>query len=111
PGRAFLPDKLAERPIEERQAFFKERTVFLAQEGSAVVMVDAGKPYGLLSITGGWRGTDRPSAVNRVPILSVAHNHYELLHRLATRPAPARTRLEVEISNKFLPGPIAVHNV
>jgi Zn-dependent M28 family amino/carboxypeptidase len=40
----------------------------------------------------------------------VAHDHYEMLYRLATRPEPAKTRLEVEVTNKFIPGPIAVYN-
>src|SRR5260221_10818740 len=33
-----------------------------------------------------------------------------LLHRLASRPAPAKTRVELEVTNKFVPGPIAVYN-
>ncbi|MBI1913318.1 MAG: M20/M25/M40 family metallo-hydrolase [Planctomycetes bacterium] len=60
--------------------------------------------------TGGWSGTDRPSASNRLPGLFVAHEHYALLYRLARRPAPARTRVELEVSNKFVPGPLVVHN-
>jgi len=38
------------------------------------------------------------------------HNHYALLYRLASRPAPARTRIEVEINNKLIPGPLTVYN-
>jgi Zn-dependent M28 family amino/carboxypeptidase len=71
---------------------------------------DAGKPFGLLFTMGGWRGKDRPSAVNRLPVLFVAHNHYAMLHRLAGRPIPARTRLEVEVQNKFVSGPLRVYN-
>src|SRR5262249_55494425 len=33
-----------------------------------------------------------------------------MLYRLATRPAPARTRIEVEVTNRFIPGPVAVYN-
>src|SRR5207244_6803602 len=33
-----------------------------------------------------------------------------LLYRLASRPAPARTRLAVEVTNKFIPGPLVVYN-
>ena len=41
--------------------------------------------------------------------LFVAHEHYALLYRLATRPG-AVTKVEVEITNKFIPGPITVYN-
>ncbi len=34
-----------------------------------------------------------------------------MLWRLASRPAPARTRIELDISNTFIPGPIVLHNV
>ena len=61
-------------------------------------------------MTGGISGKDRPSAVNRTPRLFVAHQHYAMLYRLATRPAPAKTRVELEIHNEFLPGPVAVNN-
>src|SRR5262249_34695384 len=44
------------------------------------------------------------------PVLFTAHNHYQMLYRLASRPAPAKTRLELEVENKFIPGPIKVYN-
>ncbi len=90
--------------------FRRELTEFLRSEGAAAVMQDAGKPHGLLTVTGGWQGLDRPSASDPLPSLFVAHEHYALLYRLATRPAPAHTRVEIEVSNKFIPGPIAVYN-
>jgi Zn-dependent M28 family amino/carboxypeptidase len=72
--------------------------------------MDAGKPHGLLTMTGGWGGNDRVSGGDPLPSLFVAHEHYALLHRLASRPSPARTRVEVEITNKLVPGPVAVYN-
>jgi hypothetical protein len=90
--------------------FFKERGEFLRREGAAVVLQDARKHLGLLFTTGGWAGNERPSASNRLPSAYVAHNHYEMLYRLACRPGQARTRVEVQITNTFLPGPVAVHN-
>ena len=72
---------------------------------------DSGKPHNLLVTTGGWpRSTDRGNAPEPMPSLFVAHEHYALLHRLASRPAPAVTKVEVEITNKFIPGPITVYN-
>jgi carboxypeptidase Q len=110
PGVTAQPGKKPERPPEEMRAFRKTMSTFFQQQGAAVVLTDAGKHFGLLFTTGGWRGTDRPSASDRLPTLAVAHNHYELLYRLATRPAPARTRVEVDVRNKFVPGPLKVYN-
>jgi hypothetical protein len=102
--------KGAKRSFEEMMAFRKERADFLKREGVAALLMDAGKHFGLLFTSGGWRGTERPSATNRLPTLAVAHNHYELLYRLASRPAPARTRIELDVSNTFVPGPLPVFN-
>jgi pimeloyl-ACP methyl ester carboxylesterase/outer membrane protein assembly factor BamB len=107
---AFKRDKLFQRPFPEILAFLKERAEFVRREGAIALFMDAGKPHGLLFTTGTWEGKDRPSATNRLPSLFVAHNHYALLHRLATRPAPARTRVEIDVQNTFVPGPIAVNN-
>jgi CubicO group peptidase (beta-lactamase class C family) len=101
------PDR---RFFEERRALQRALASFLHKEGVAASLRDAGKHFGLLSTGGGWRGQDRPSAGNRIPSLTVAHNHYELLYRLASRPSPARTRLELEVSNTFIPGPLRVFN-
>ena len=91
-------------------ALRREMMELMRTEGVAAVLQDAGKPHGLLTTTGGWRGNDRASGGDPVPALFVAHEHYALLHRLASRPAPARTRLAIEVTNKFVPGPIAVYN-
>jgi hypothetical protein len=96
--------------FEERRALQRQLTRFLQKEGAVAILRDAGKHFGLLFTSGGWRGTERPSAANRIPTLTVAHNHYELLHRLASRPSPAKTRIELEVTNTFIPGPIKVYN-
>jgi Zn-dependent M28 family amino/carboxypeptidase len=66
---------------------------------------------------GGWPDTDRPGGVervaniaDRVPTAFVTHDHYAMLWRLASRPEPAKTRVELEIANKFIPGPVTVYN-
>jgi hypothetical protein len=94
----------------EMRAFQREMADFLRSEGAAVLLHDAGKPQGLLNMGGGWRGGDRASGPEPLPAAFVPHEQYALLYRLATRPAPARTRAQVEISNKFVPGPLVVHN-
>jgi carboxypeptidase Q len=88
----------------------KARDEFFRQEGVAAILSDAGKHFGLLFTTGSWEGKERPSAIPRLPTLFVAHPHYQLLHRLAKRPAPAKTIIEIDVRNKFIPGPIAVNN-
>src|SRR5262245_19284736 len=91
--------------------FQRDLAEFLRAEGAAVTLRDSGKPHNLLVTTGGWpRNTDRGNAPEPMPSLFIAHEHYSLLYRLATRPAPAVTRVEVEIDNKFVPGPITVYN-
>jgi carboxypeptidase Q len=91
--------------------FAKTRSEFLVKEGVAALLTDSAKHFNLLNMTGSWSGTDRPSASNRLPTAFVANDHYALLYRLATRPQPAVTRMEIEMVNTFVPGPIAVYNV
>ena len=105
-------DKEAPRPnYAEMMAYMKERDNFLIREGAAALFLDSGKPLGLMNTTGGWRGTDRPSVTNKLPTLALSHDSYAMLYRLATRGGEAKTRLELEVSNKFIPGPIKVYNV
>jgi carboxypeptidase Q len=82
----------------------------LRSEGVACTLSDSGKPQGLLNMSGGWpRGGNDRQAREPIPQLYVSHDHYAMLYRLATR-KDAKTRAEVEITNKFIPGPIAVYN-
>ncbi|MGH7227437.1 MAG: M20/M25/M40 family metallo-hydrolase, partial [Gemmataceae bacterium] len=108
-GKAEAPP-LRRRGDYPSLAFRRELTEFLHKEGAAVVLMDAGKPHGLLNMTGSWRGDDRVNSGEPLPSLFVAHEHYAQLYRLATRPSPARTRVEVEVDNKLIPGPVAVYN-
>jgi carboxypeptidase Q len=111
PGVAFVREKTPGAvPFDRDRGFLEARSAFLAKEGVAAILLDASKPLGLLVTTGSWAGKDRPSASARIPTLSLAHNQYRLLYRLASRPAPARTRVEIEVENQFIPGPIKVFN-
>jgi hypothetical protein len=110
PTAAFSGGDMSKKPYEEIRAFQQARADFLVKEGAAAMLVDAKKHFGLLFTTGSWQGKDRPSATSRIPTAAVAHNHYEMLWRLASR-TDAKTRIAVDIANTFVPGPIAVHNV
>ena len=70
---------------------------------------DSGKPHGLLVTTGQWGRGDRAAAEEGIARVFMAHEHYALLWRLASR-KDEPTRVEVEISNKFIAGPITVYN-
>jgi carboxypeptidase Q len=103
------------RDFEGQRALGREISEFLRKEGAAVMLRDSNKPHGLLNMTGSWRsmgsgGGDRVNAVDAMPTLFITHEHYMQLYRLATRPEPVRTRVEVEINNKFTEGPVVVHN-
>jgi hypothetical protein len=88
----------------------REMSEFLRKEGAAVMLMDSGKPHGLLNMTGNWGGRDRGTAADPLPALFVTHDHYSLLYRLATRPHGGKTRMEVEITNKLIPGPMPCYN-
>ncbi len=106
-------DGAAQPPRFDRAAFGafrRELAEFLRTEGAAVILHDSGKPHGLLVMSGGWRGNERADAADPLPSLYVAHEHYALLYRLATRTPAVRTRVEIEVTNKLIPGPIAVYN-
>ncbi len=90
--------------------FAQELGEFFKSEGVAAILQDSAKPQGLLTMTGSWRGRERAAPQEQIPTLFVAHEHYALLYRLASRPAPGKTRIELEITNKFVPGPITVYN-
>jgi hypothetical protein len=110
-GPAAFNDPQRQQFFREQRAFRAELNDFLRTEGAVAIFMDAGKPQGLLNMTGSWRGQDRASAPEPLPTLFMAHEHYSLLHRLATRPESAgRTRIELEVTNKFIPGPIIVNN-
>ena len=94
--------------LQPGSAFFAELLAFLKEEGAACEVTDSGKPHGLLVTTGQWRG-DRAAAEEGIARVFMAHEHYALLYRLASRDKEP-TRAEVEIANTFVPGPIAVYN-
>jgi carboxypeptidase Q len=96
--------------FDQQNPFFQELRDFFKAEGVAAMLQDSAKPQGLLVTTGSWRGRERAAEQDAIPTLYVAHEHYALLYRLASRPAPAKTRVELEVTNKFIPGPITVYN-
>lgn len=95
--------------FEEFMAFRKMLKEFLTSEGVVAIFNDSGKHLGLLGMGGDAVSGDRPSAQNKIPQLMVAHEHYALLYRLAQREG-AKTRVELEVTNRFVPGPVAVYN-
>jgi len=111
PKKEVPPPALPPRQsFEELRAFRRELADFLKEEGAVAMLVDSAKPHGLLVTSGGWREGDRGTPQEPLVSLFVAHEHYALLHRLATRPGGTPPKVEIEVTNKFLPGPITVYN-
>ncbi|MEO2091015.1 MAG: M28 family peptidase, partial [Gemmataceae bacterium] len=93
-------------------AFRRELSAFLRAEGAAVMLSDSAKPHGLIVTNGSWpseaRDGNRPP--EPMPSLSLAHETYAMLYRLATSKDGPKPKVEVEITNTFIPGPITVYN-
>ena len=99
------------RPGIQTGFALRNQIVEMAQkEGAACLLTDSAKPHGLLNMTGSWKGPDRATASDPLPAAFVTHDHYAMLHRLATRKDAPPVRLEVEIENKTIPGPVTVFN-
>lgn len=110
-GKGEPPDFTKGRPQTEFMSFRRDLNAFLAKEGAAAIFQDSRKPLNLLVTTGGWnRGGDRAAEGPRMPTLYCANNHYDLLYRMATRTDGPRPRLELEVDNKFIDGPVKVYN-
>ena len=103
----------------EMMALQRAMADFLRAEGAAVMLRDSAKPHGLLTMSGSWpsgnpmggAGGDRATpAPEPLPSLFITHEHYRMLYRLATMKDGTPPKVEVEITNKFVPGPITVYN-
>ena len=90
-------------------AFATEVNELLAKEGIAANLNQSSKPHGLLTTGGRWRGKDRGEPQEGTASLTVSHEHYSMLWRLASDPK-REVKVELEVTNKFIPGPIAVYN-
>ncbi len=110
-GKPRAPSAPRRPPFQGGGMAIRQQVMELAQkEGAACVLTDSSKPHGLLNMTGSWRVGDRAGAVEPLPSLFVTHDHYSLLYRLASRKDVPPTKVEVEIVNKNIPGPITVYN-
>ncbi len=86
-------------------AFMKMRqamNAFLVQEGAIATIRDSGKPQGLLNMTGSWDN------IAKIPGLFVAHEHVAMLQRQLKAGVPVK--MELNISSKFIEGPVTVYN-
>lgn len=98
--------------LRDFQSFRQELSEFLRTEGAACQLRDSGKPHGLLVTTGSWPrdAGDRAARQEPLPSLYITHEHYSMLYRLATAKDGTPPKVELEITNKFIPGPITVYN-
>jgi len=110
------PPKKEDQPLQPVRpgfggfgAFATEVNELLAKEGIAANLNQSNKPHGLLTTGGRWRGKDRGEPQEGTASLTVSHEHYSMLWRLASDPK-REVKVELEVTNKFIPGPIAVYN-
>ncbi len=93
----------------ELMAYQQALGEFLQAEGVAATLRDSAKPHGLLVMTGSWPRDGR-GGQNPIPSLFITHEHYTMLYRLGTDKDGPKAKVELEVSNKFIPGPITVYN-
>ncbi len=88
----------------EYRRFMQARAEFLKSEGVIAVLVDSGKPDGLLNMTteGG-----RTYSIAPVPAAFITSENYSLIWRLLRR---GRVEVEVELANTFSDSPAEVYN-
>jgi hypothetical protein len=84
-------------------------TDFLIAEGAAAVLTQSSKPHGLIAVSGSWRGTDRGAPQEGLARLVCSVESYGLLWRLATDKGQTPIA-EIEVQNKYVPGPIVCYN-
>lgn len=96
----------------EFMAFRRELSAFLRAEGAAVMLSDSAKPHGLIVTNGSWpsEGRDGARPAEPMPSLNLSHETYAMLYRLATSKDGPKPKVEVEITNTFIPGPVTVYN-
>jgi hypothetical protein len=82
---------------------------FATAAGAAAILTQSSKPHGLIAVSGSWRGRDRGEQQEGVARLVCAYEHYGMLWRLASDPS-REVKVELDVSNKFLPGPITCYN-
>jgi carboxypeptidase Q len=109
-GDSFLlvaPEQPGARPpssIAEFRRFMQARVEFYKSEGVAAVLVDSGKPDGLLNMTG---LGGRTYSIAPVPAAFISSENYSLIWRLLRR---GPVEVELELSNSFSDSPVEVYN-
>ncbi len=110
------PKKEAQPPAQPTRpgfggfgGFATEVNELLQKEGIAATLSQSSKPHGLLTTGGRWRGKDRGEPNDGPASLTVSIEHYAMLWRLASDPN-REVKVELEVTNKFIPGPIPVYN-
>jgi carboxypeptidase Q len=81
-----------DRTVDER-AFLRGRDELLVREGIAGEIVDGGKDYGLMTMSGS------PDAIERFPRVVVGNQTFSELHRSLA--ASERVRVEISVTNTF----------
>lgn len=98
------PDTRRIVSIAEYRRFMQARGEFLKSEGAIAVLVDSGKPDGLLNMT---TAGGRAYSIAPVPQAFISSEDYSLIWRLLKR---GRVEAELELANTFSDSPVEVYN-
>jgi Zn-dependent M28 family amino/carboxypeptidase len=88
--------------------FRAKLTKFAKEEGAAALIVDSGRPQGLLN-AGAYQQGRNPQEPETLPMVTMVHEHYGTLYRLVHSGVPVG--LEMEVSNHFEDGDNNAYNV
>ena len=97
------------RPMFQGFGAFAEINELMQKEGIAGTVSQSSKPHGLITTGGRWRGKDRGEPTDGPVSVTVSHEDYAMLWRLASDPKQ-EVKVELEVTNTFIPGPIPVYN-
>lgn len=96
----------ASKRYQERNSITQKIQQMAQGERPAVVITDAGREHGLLNAARG--GSSDPKAPEGLPTVTMSHEHYALLYRLAER--GVEQRVEMDIRNQFEDGDTKAYN-
>jgi hypothetical protein len=81
---------------------------FAKAQGAAALIVDSGRPHGLLN-AGSYAQGRNPQEPETLPMVTMVHEHYGTLYRLVHGGVPVS--IEMEVSNQFEDGDNNAYNV
>ena len=98
---------------QQQFAFFNKSVQLFKAEHVGAILLDSGRPLGLLMMFGGWEDMG-PLSATGAPVIMVVNDQYALLSRLAADaalPGGKPARIELDDPSRIVPGTITCYNV